>query len=162
MKIRPVKDKDIAQITDIYNGYILNTTVTFELAAISALEMQQRVRAKTEKYDWLVGEVNQTIIGYAYYGAFHARAAYSHTVETTIYLAQAYRRKGHGESLYRELMRSARERGFRELIGVIALPNPGSIALHQKLGFEEVGILKKVGYKFEQYLDVTIWQKSLF
>jgi L-amino acid N-acyltransferase YncA len=161
MNIRPIEDNDIEKITEIYNWYISNTPVTFEVETISPLEMKQRVQEKLEKYDWLVGEVNQEIIGYAYYGAFHPRSAYSHTVESTIYLAQEQIGKGFGKLLYGELIRSATENGFRELIALIALPNQGSITLHQKLGFEESGVLKKVGFKFEQYIDVGIWQKSL-
>ena len=161
MNIRQVQDKDIARITEIYNWYILNTTITFEIEAISSLEMKKRIQEKVEKYDWLVGEFNQEIIGYAYYGSFRPRPAYNHTVESTIYLAQESIGKGFGKPLYSELTQLAKERGFRELIGVIALPNKGSTLLHQKLGFEETGVLKKVGYKFDQYIDVGIWQKSM-
>lgn len=161
MNIRQVKDDDIARITEIYNWYILNTTITFETEAISLLEMKRRVQDKIANYDWLVGEFNQEIIGYAYYGSFRSRPAYNHTVELTVYLAQESVGKGFGKSLYSELIQSAEEHGFRELIGVIALPNPKSTMLHQKLGFEEIGVLKKVGYKFDEYIDVGIWQKSI-
>lgn len=161
MNIRQVKDDDIAKITEIYNWYILNTTITFEVEAISPLDMKQRVQEKVEKYDWLVGELDREIVGYAYYGAFRSRSAYNHTVESTIYLAKENIGKGFGKPLYGALVKSAKEYGFRELIGVIALPNQGSTILHQKLGFEEIGVLKKVGYKFDRYIDVGIWQKSL-
>lgn len=161
MNIRKVKDDDIEKITEIYNWYILNTIITFEIEAISPLEMRNRVQDKVEKYSWLVAELDQEIIGYAYYGAFHPRAAYSHTVESTIYLAQENTRKGFGKALYRELLKSAKAQGLRELIGLIALPNQGSTGLHQKLGFEEIGVLRKVGYKFDRYIDVGIWQKSM-
>ncbi|TVQ17490.1 MAG: N-acetyltransferase family protein [Leptolyngbya sp. DLM2.Bin15] len=161
MTIRPITDDDSVAITDIYNWYILNTTITFELETISSLAMQQRIQEKLVHHDWLVGEVNHEIIGYAYYGAFRARPAYSHTVESTIYLAHDRLGQGLGTLLYRELIHSAAVRGFREMIGIIALPNQGSIKLHQKLGFEETGVLKQVGYKFDRYIDVGIWQKSL-
>ncbi len=161
MNIRQVKDDDIERIAEIYNWYILNTTITFETEAISPLEAKKRIQDKVENHDWLVGESNQEIIGYAYYGSFRSRSAYNHTVESTIYLAQESIGKGFGKSLYGELIKSAKEHGFRELIGVIALPNQGSIALHQKLGFEEIGVLKNVGHKFERYINVGIWQKSI-
>lgn len=161
MKIRQVQDPDIEQITAIYNWYILNTTITFEFEAITASDMRQRVEDKLRSHDWLVGEIDQAIIGYAYYGSFHARPAYRHTVESTIYLAPNHIGQGHGTSLYRQLMQSANDRGFRELIGIIALPNLGSTKLHQKLGFEEKGVLKNVGHKFNQYIDVGMWQKSI-
>lgn len=161
MKIRQIQDEDIVRITEIYNWYILNTTVTFETEVISPPVMKKRVQEKVEKYDWLVGELDQKVIGYAYYGSFRSRPAYNHTVELTIYLAQESVGKGFGKPLYGELIQSAEKRGFRELIGIIALPNPGSTALHQKLGFEEVGVLKRVGHKFDRYIDVGIWQKSI-
>jgi L-amino acid N-acyltransferase YncA len=161
VKVRPVKDGDIARITEIYNWYILNTTVSFEMEAITPLEMAKRVQEKIQKHEWLVGEYNGEIVGYTYYGAYHSRPAYSHTVESTIYLAHEQTGKGFGKPLYTQLVDSAKERGFREVVAVIALPNEGSTVLHQKLGFEEVGILKKVGHKFGHYIDVGIWQKSI-
>lgn len=161
MNVRQVKDDDIMKITEIYNWYILNTTITFETETISPLKMKKRVQEKVAKHDWLVGELNQEIIGYAYYGSFRSRSAYNHTVELTIYLSQESTGKGFGKSLYGELIKSAKEHRFRELIGVIALPNQKSTILHQKLGFEEIGVLKKVGYKFNRYIDVGIWQKSM-
>ncbi|WP_228035285.1 GNAT family N-acetyltransferase [Oculatella sp. LEGE 06141] len=161
MNIRRVKDDDIMRITEIYNWYISNTTITFETETISPLEMKKRVQEKVAKHDWLVGEFNQEIVGYAYYGSFRSRPAYNHTVELTIYLAQESIGKGFGKSLYDELIKSAEKHGFRELIGVIALPNLKSTMLHQNLGFEEIGVLKKVGYKFDKYIDVAIWQKSI-
>lgn len=161
LDIRRVCDSDIDRIAEIYNWYILNATVTFEIEAISPEEMRQRVRDRLEKYDWLVAEAEGQIVGYAYYGAFHSRAAYQYTVETTIYLAWDNIRRGIGKTLYGQLLDSARARGFREAVGVVALPNPSSEALHHKLGFQEIGTLKNVGYKFGKYLDVGIWQKSL-
>lgn len=161
MNIRPVQEADIAKITEIYNWYILNTIITFEIEPVTPEEMQKRVQEKVANYDWLVGEVDRDIIGYAYYGSFRSRSAYSHTVESTIYLAPDSAGKGFGTSLYRELIASATAQGFREVIGVIALPNPGSVSLHRKTGFEEMGVLKRVGYKFETYIDTGIWQKSL-
>jgi L-amino acid N-acyltransferase YncA len=161
MHIRQVKESDIERITQIYNWYILNTTVTFEMQAITPSEMQKRVQEKLGKYEWLVGEVEEAIVGYAYYGAFHARPAYSHTIESTIYLAQEYTGRGLGRSLYGKLLQCAQAQGFREVVALISLPNQGSTTLHQKLGFEPVGVLKKVGYKFNQYIDVSLWQKSM-
>lgn len=161
MKIRQVENKDIEKITNIYNWYILNTIITFELVAIAPQEMAQRVQEKLKRHNWLVGEVDQDIVGYAYYGAFRPRPAYNHTIEATIYLAQDQTGKGFGKALYSELIHSAKAQNFREIMGVIALPNAGSVKLHQSCGFEEAGVLKRAGYKFEKYIDVGIWQLSL-
>lgn len=160
MYIRRATAGDAARIAEIYNWYILNTIITFETDVVSPQEMTNRVQEKTTKHDWLVGEVNQEIIGYAYYGPFRARAAYNHTVESTIYLSQESIGKRFGRALYAQLFESVKDRGFREVIGVIALPNPQSIALHRGMGFAEVGVLKSVGYKFGRYIDVGLWQRS--
>jgi len=159
--MRPVTAGDAERIAEIYNWYVLNTIITFETDVVSPQEMTKRIQENFINHDWLVGEVNQKVVGYAYYGPFRARAAYNHTVESTIYLSQGSMGKGFGRTLYAQLLQSVKDRGFREAIGVIALPNPQSIALHRAMGFAEVGVLKRVGYKFERYIDVGLWQLSV-
>ncbi len=161
MQIRRATAGDAERIAEIYNWYILHTIITFETDVVGPQEMTNRIEEKTLNHDWLVGEVNQEVIGYAYYGPFRTRAAYNHTVESTIYLSQKSIGQGFGRVVYAQLLESVKERGFREAIGVIALPNPQSIALHRAMGFAEVGVLKRVGYKFGRYIDVGIWQLSV-
>jgi len=156
-----VTAEDAERIAAIYNWYILNTIITFETDVVSPEEMTKRIKEKIIKYDWLVGEAGQEVIGYAYYGPFRPRAAYHYTAESTIYLAQKCMGRGLGRALYVQLLESVRSRGFREIMGVIALPNPQSIALHRAIGFAEVGVLKRVGYKFGRYIDVGLWQLSI-
>lgn len=161
MQIRRATAEDAERIAEIYNWYVLNTIITFETDVVSPQEMTKRIQEKLSNHDWLVGEVNQKVIGYAYYGSFRTRVAYHHTVESTIYLSQESMGKGFGRTLYAKLLESVKGRGFREVIGMIALPNPQSIVLHRDMGFAEVGVLKSVGYKFERYIDVGIWQLSV-
>jgi L-amino acid N-acyltransferase YncA len=161
MNVRQATEADAAIIAEMYNWYILNTIITFETDAVSPDEMKERIYDKLTRYDWIVGELHHEIIGYAYYGPFRPRAAYHHTVESTIYLSQTSISKGFGKVLYANLVESAKSRGFREVIGVIALPNPPSITLHREIGFKEVGVLRSVGYKFGRYIDVGLWQRSL-
>ncbi len=161
MQIRPIQSQDIVPITDLYNHYILNTTITFELSAIAPEEMARRVAETQQAHTWLVAEEGGRAIGYGYYGPFHPRAAYAHTVETSIYLAPTHQGRGLGKALYGALIQAAQTQGYRELVALIALPNPASIRLHEALGFREVGVLSQVGYKFGRYLDVALWQKSL-
>src|SRR5262245_48179912 len=161
MYMRRVTAEDAERIAAIYNWYILNTIITFETDVVSPQEMKKRIQEKITEYDWLVGEANQEVIGYAYCGPFRPRTAYHHTVESTIYQTQESIGKGFGRALYLQLLESVRSRGFREVVGVIALPNPQSIALHKAIGFAEVGVLEKVGYKFERYIDVGLWQLSV-
>lgn len=160
MQIRRATAEDAARIAEIYNWYILNTTITFEPDLVSPQEITKRIQEKLLHYDWLVGEENQEVIGYAYYGSFRGRVAYNHTVESTIDLTPESRGKGFGKILYGTFLESVKGHGC-EVIGVIALPNPQSIALPRALGFAEVGVLKKVGYKFQSYIDVGVWQLSV-
>lgn len=161
MNIRKATEEDAVAIAKIYNWYVLNTPITFETDTVDVDVMKRRILEKRLKYDWLVGEVNKEIIGYAYYGEFRDRAAYSHTVESAIYLPLKNIGRGFGKLLYSNLIESARKHGFTEMIGLIVLPNPGSIALHRKMGFQEAGVLRNVGYKFEKFVSIGIWQLSL-
>lgn len=161
MKIRGASIDDASAITEIYNWYVANTTITFETDSITKEDMRQRIGEKLSIHDWLIGEVDNKIIGYAYYGTFRPRAAYQHTVESTIYLSQAAIGKGYGKILYGRLIESIKGHGFREAIGVIAFPNPESIRLHENMGFVRTGVLRNVGYKFGKYIDIGLWQKSM-
>jgi len=161
LMIRTAWESDAEAITTIYNWYIENTISTFETAAVSAEQMRGRIREKLEKHGWVAGLADDALVGYAYYGAFRPRAAYSHTVESTVYVARESLGKGYGTALYSELIAAARRGGVREMIGVIALPNPASIKLHEKMGFRQVGLLPQIGHKFGRYIDVSLWQRSL-
>jgi L-amino acid N-acyltransferase YncA len=161
MNIRRATIDDANAIGEIYNWYIINTIITFETGIVTVETMRNRIGEKLTTYDWLIAEVDDKIIGYAYYGSFRPRAAYKHTVESTIYLSKDAQGKGFGRLLYARLIESVKERGFREVIGIIALPNPESIRLHEKMGFAEIGILKNIGHKFDNYIDVGIWQKTI-
>src|SRR5262249_1256578 len=155
--IRRAEACDAQILSEIYNWYVLNTTVTFETETIDQGEMRHRILQRLITHDWLVAEVSGRIVGYAYYGPFRPRSAYAQTVESTIYLSEGSAGKGLGTLLYSTLIRWAAEKGFRELIGVIALPNEASVRLHAKLQFREVGRLEGVGRKFGSYVDVALW-----
>lgn len=152
---------DAQQIAGIYNYYIANTVITFETEPVSVPEMEQRMESKLKRFEWLVLKEADEIIGYAYYGTFRDRAAYDATVESTIYLHPQQTGKGYGKLLYGELIKTAIANGFKEIIGGIALPNEGSVKLHESLGFEKAGLFKGVGLKFDEWIDVGFWQKSL-
>lgn len=160
-EIRRASSADTEAFCDIYNDHVLRTIVTFETDPVSPEAMTERIEEKLERYDWLTLEDAGKVLGYAYYGTFRARAAYDHSVETTIYLAPDTLGRGLGTQLYQALIVSARAKGYRELIGGVALPNSASVALHEKLGFVLVGVFPRVGYKFGRYIDVGFWQLSL-
>lgn len=148
-------------VAAIYNHYIVNSTSTFETEMVDASTIASRIRERLERHDWLVGEVDGRITGYAYYGSFRNRPAYGHTIESTVYVDPGETGRGYGRQLYMALMESAAAKGFKQAVGFISLPSPASIALHRSLGFEEAGLLHKVGFKFDRHIDVAIYQRSL-
>ena len=100
-------------------------------------------------------------MGYAYASPWRERAAYRHAVETTIYLESRFAGQGMGKRLYVALLQELRKLGLHTAFGVIALPNPASVALHEKCGFRKVGHLAEPGWKFERWVDVGYWQLML-
>jgi phosphinothricin acetyltransferase len=143
----------------IYNHYIRETVVTFEEQEISAEEIGARLADVTgASLPWLVVEGAADITGYAYATRWNRRSAYRHSTESTIYLDPAHTGTGIGTHLYGELLRVLRARSIHAVLGGIALPNPASIALHERLGFEKVAHLKEVGFKFDRWIDVGYWQ----
>ncbi len=159
--IRPVKTSDIAEICDIYNHYVLTSTITFEETAVSVEDMSDRVADISAKYPWLVYEHEGKVAGYAYAGPWKSRCAYRHSVESTIYLRHDMLGQGMGFKLYGALIEELGKTDTHGVIGGVALPNEGSIALHKKLGFEQVAHFKEVGYKFDTWIDVTYWEMIL-
>ena len=163
MIVRNVELADAKSVADIYNHYIENTTVTFEEDVLDASEISERItESRTLKLPWCVAE-NEAgkVVGYAYASKWKGRCAYRYSVEVTVYLHPNNEGKGIGTSLYEMLFRELRAQGFQVVIGGIALPNPASIALHEKFGLRKCGHFEKVGYKFGCYIDVGYWQGFL-
>ena len=160
--IRPATHDDADAIARIYNHYILNTVVTFEEQAVSGPDMAARIdRVFAASLPYLVVEHDRDVVGYAYAGRWHDRSAYRNSVETTIYLDSNRLGKGIGRALYQTLLDRLVEKGLHVAIGGIAIPNPGSIALHEKLGFRKVAHYAEVGFKFGKWVDVGYWQRML-
>jgi phosphinothricin acetyltransferase len=159
--IRPVAATDAAAIAAIYNHYVTQTTVTFEEEPVSADEMGRRIEALTgQGQPWLVAEVDGQVAGYAYATKWHHRHGYRYSAEVTVYLGKDFGGRGLGTALYQALFPLLEANGIKSLVGVIALPNAASIALHEKFGMQKVGHLKAIGMKFGEWIDVGYWQKS--
>lgn len=152
---------DAAAICAIYNPYVAGTTVTFETEAVSSEAMAGRIAEVTANFPWLVFEEDGEVGGYAYATRWRPRAAYGHSAESTIYLAPRCQRRGLGTLLYTELIQRLRAQGVHQVIGGAALPNPGSVALHERLGFRKVAHFAEVGRKFDRWIDVCYWQLTL-
>jgi phosphinothricin acetyltransferase len=156
--IRPATPSDASAICAIYNPYVATSTITFEEDPVSIEEMAQRIHEVTSKFVWYVYEYDDEVVGYAYATSWRTRCAYRTSVESSVYVSKDYAGQGIGSRLYRCLLDELKERGMSVVIGGIALPNSASIALHEKLGFEKVAHFKKVGRKFEQWIDVGYWE----
>ena len=159
--IRPVAATDASAIATIYNHYVTNTTVTFEEEPVSAAEMARRIETVVSSgQPWLVAETDGQVAGYAYATKWHHRHGYRYSAEVTVYLGPTFGGRGLGTALYQELFPLLEASGIRSLVGVIALPNPASVALHEKFGMRKVGHLTAIGLKFGEWIDVGYWQKS--
>lgn len=162
MNIRDAHVEDAESFASIYNHFVLTTSISFEEAEVPAIEMAGRIAdVQAAGLPWLVADVDGVVAGYAYATKWRVRHAYRFSVETTVYLAPASAGQGLGTSLYRALIERLRDGGFHLAIGGIALPNPASIALHEKLGFEKVAEFREVGLKFGRWTDVGYWQLKL-
>jgi phosphinothricin acetyltransferase len=113
-------------------------------------------------FPYLVAEVGNALVGYAYAGAYRPRRAYRFSVEDSIYVDAAAHRKGVGRTLLTHLIEEAERRGFRQMIAVIGDSNQApSIELHRALGFRMIGAIENVGFKFDRWLDTVLMQRPL-
>jgi len=157
--IREAQYSDTKIISEIYNYYIHNTIITFEMEPITPEEIVSRMEKYKQVGEYLVYEKDGDVIGYAYVSRFRERKAYENSVESTIYLKHGFGGIGIGFELYLELFAKASTR-YHIIIAGIALPNEASVRLHEKCGFRKIGQFSEVGRKFEKWIDVGFWQKS--
>jgi len=162
-QIRAATTDDAAEIARIYNHYIRESHATFETDPVPDEDIAARIRDSGElSLPWLVAEDGDTIAGYAYASKWKGRCAYRYSVESTVYLDPAMTGRGLGLPLYRALLDAISAGGsMHAVIAGISLPNEPSIRLHEKLGFEKVGVFPEVGYKFDRWIDVGYWQGML-
>lgn len=154
--------EDFEQIVKIYNYYIKNSVITFEEETISSQDMIERFeKIKKTKLPWIVAKENNKILGYAYAHFWHERSAYRFTVEPSIYLDPEFTGKGIGKVLFKELLSQLKTLKIKNALSLITVPNDASISLHEKLGFEKVGLLPDVGFKFDKWLSVGFWQLKM-
>lgn len=159
--IRIATLEDAAAISAIYAPYVLETTISFEIDPPDAAEMARRMAKIGATHPWLVYEAEGRVVGYAYASAHRERAAYGWSADTAIYLVRDAQRRGVGRALYQRLLRILALQGFHRAYGGIALPNPGSVGLHEACGFEPIGVYREVGFKFGGWRDVGWWGRPL-
>ncbi len=159
--IRFAAETNATQVLDIYAPVVTDTAISFEETPPSRSEMAGRIRNTMEHYPWLACEEAGRVLGYAYAGAFRSRPAYRWAAEVTVYVNQEEQRRGVASALYTSLLGILLVQGFTEALAGITLPNAGSVALHERFGFQRVGVFEKVGLKFETWHDVQWWALHL-
>ena len=168
MIIRVAKEEDAAALLAIYAPYVEKTAITFEYEVPSLEEFQRRIRETLKKYPYLLAEEEGEILGYAYAGAFHARAAYDWAVETSIYVRENEKGHGIGKALYAALEEQLKRQNILNLKACIANPavedahlTKDSIRFHTHLGYRMVGEFYQCGYKFGTWYNMVWMEKHL-
>jgi phosphinothricin acetyltransferase len=160
LHIRPARESDAARLAEIYNPYVLETAITFEVEPVDEANRRAWIaqHADTGRWRLLVAEEAGRVVGWANSRRFHERKAYEPTIETGIYLEAAAHGGGIGSALYRALFDALAGEDVHRVIASITLPNDASLALHRRFGFREVGVLSEVGRKFDRWWDV-LWME---
>lgn len=159
IEIREAREADMASFSAIVNHFIERTTFNFRTQPQEPAEWRDDWKLLHDRYPWLVATIDSDVVGIAYAGPWKARNAYDWCAESTVYVAAGHHRKGIGRTLYTRLGEILDRQGYRTVIGVIGLPNPGSVAVHEACGYRHAGTLKSVGYKMGQWCDVGFWQR---
>lgn len=161
--IRDCRDDDLPAVTAIYARQVRDGTGSFEITPPDRAELARRrgdVIAKGLPY--LVAESDGEVIGFAYAQPHKPRAAYVHTVESSVYVVETGRRSGVGRRLMETLIRRCGQAGKRQMVAVVGdSENAASIALHEAVGFHRVGRFESVGFKHGRWLDIVLMQRSL-
>jgi phosphinothricin acetyltransferase len=165
--IRPVQFSDAPSLVEIYRYYVEKTAITYEYEVPSVTEFENRIKAITGKYPYLVVEKDGELIGYAYTSAFHVRKAYEWSAEMSIYLSDKAKGLGLGRKLYEILEDISKKQGITNLYACIGAPQVedeyltnNSIHFHEHMGYKLIGRFTKCGYKFHRWYDM-VWMEKI-
>ncbi|HKH73613.1 MAG TPA: arsinothricin resistance N-acetyltransferase ArsN1 family B [Vicinamibacterales bacterium] len=161
VQIRLATHDDGAAVGAIYRPVVAETAISFETTLPDGDEMARRIDETLRSYPWLVCDVDGHTAGYAYAAKHRVRGAYQWSVDTSVYIAEAHRRRNIGRGLYASLFAILAAQGYFNAFAGIALPNPASVALHEAMSFEPIGVYRRVGYKLDRWHDVGWWQLIL-
>jgi L-amino acid N-acyltransferase YncA len=161
--VRDVTEADMAAIQRIYAHYVLNSASSFEEVPPTTEQLLAR-RADVLRLGlpYILAEIDGTIVGYSYATAYRARSAYRYTIENSVYVAQGMGGRGIGRLLLSALIDRCGDGSWRQMVAVIGnSENAASIALHRSLGFQPVGTLRNVGFKFGRWVDTVLMQREI-
>lgn len=157
--IRLATEADLEQFAEIVNHYIENTTINFHVRPLSEDDWEATWQVLHERYPFLVAMEGDLVKGIAWASPWKLRGAYDWTAEVSVYVRNGHEGQGIGRDLCSRMLEIMDMQGYHAIVAVIALPNEASVALHQSLGFELGGTLKRLGYKNGQWRDVSYWQR---
>jgi len=164
IRVRPAHPRDLAGILEVYNHYVGNTPVTFEVTPVAPEDRRPWLAEHTSggRHRLIVAESTpDRIVGWASTSSFRPRAAYATTVEASVYCRPEVQGRGLGTRLYTHLFRQIRDEDVERIVAGITLPNTPSVRLHRRLGFRRVGTFHRVGRKFDRYWDVAWFERPL-
>ncbi len=159
--IRLATVADAPAVQAIYALIVRDTIISFEVTPPTVAEMAQRIAKTLSQWPWLVCQQDDVVVGYAYASQHRERAAYQWATDVSVYIHEEWRGHGIGRTLYTALFAVLRAQGYCQVLAGIALPNAGSVALHETLGMTPLGIYRQVGYKMGAWHDVGWWQGTL-
>jgi L-amino acid N-acyltransferase YncA len=160
--IRKATTSDLSSILEIVNHAILNTTSIYDYNVRTIKEQTLIFETKKAKdFPIFVVELSKQVVGFGTYDTFRTKVGYRFTVEHSVYVKEGFSGKGIGQMLLQELISTAKEEKYHIMIGVIDASNENSIRFHEKFGFQSIGILKEVGFKFERWLDANLMTLKL-
>ena len=161
VQIRDATPDDFGRINEIYNWTVVDNHVSFNTEPWDVARRRQWWEDRPENLDCLVAELGGVVVGVTYSSFYRPKLAYRSTAETTIVLDTDYLRRGIGAKLLGALLERLKERGFHRAVAIIALPNDGSVVLHERLGFRIVGTITEAGYKLGRFWDTMIMEADL-
>ena len=159
--IRLINEVDAGEVLEIYKPYVEDTIISFEYEAPNLNEFLQRIKTVSSEYPWLVCLFGKMIVGYAYASKHRERTAYQWSVDAAVYLSPSIHGKGISCILYESLFSILRLQGYYNVYAGISLPNEKSVGFHKSMGFEEIGIYNKTGYKHGNWHNTAWFQMHL-
>jgi len=159
--IRVATLDDAQRIAEIYAPAVVERVTSFELVAPGAEEMRSRLTRVLAHYPWLVYELDDKVVGYAYASTHNERAAYRWSVDVAVYVGSEVHRRGVGTALYASLFEILALQNIRNVYAGITLPNAASEGMHSRAGLRLVGTYHHVGYKFGAWHDVAWFERAI-
>lgn len=161
MRLRLATPADGPACAAIYEPYVTDTCISFELTPPDGMEIGARIGRTIDRLPWVVAEVDGLVRGYAYAGRFRDRPAYDWTAETTVYVDREIQGRGIGRAAMGAVVAILRLQGFHVAVAGVTPPNPGSVGLHLALGFERIGLFEEVGWKDGRWHGVEFFGLEL-